>query len=98
MKLELQKYGDILTSRPDGREAWLSARAYNFNDLKPNEKIEVSFDGVKVLTPGWADEFISALKKEYPNRVVLLPSDNKSVKLSLEFVGNSTISNLKSKI
>ena len=86
MKLELKKFGSFLSSRPAAKEAWLVTRAYILDDLGPDEKIEVDFEGVKVLTPSWADEFISALKTEWPNRVALLPSDNKSVQMSLEFL------------
>lgn len=86
MKLELKRFGDFLSSRPAAREAWLAAKAYVLDQVQPNEKIEVDFSGIKVLTPSWADEFISNLAKEYPGRVILLPSDNSSVKASLEFV------------
>ena len=86
MILELKKFGDFLSSRPSAREAWLVAKAYTLDQVKPAEKIEVDFSGVKVLTPSWADEFISALAKEYPGQVVLLPSANATVKASLEFV------------
>jgi hypothetical protein len=86
MKLELKKFGATLSSRPSAKEAWLSTQAYVLSELKPNEKIEVDFAGVDVLTPSWADEFISSLKSAYPNRVVLLPSKNRSVKMSLEFL------------
>ena len=86
MKIELQKFGEFLTSRPAGREAWLSAKAYTLDKINPKEKIEVDFMGIKVLTPSWADEFISTLAREYPGQIILLPSDNASVKASLEFV------------
>lgn len=86
MKLELKKFGTTLSSRPSAKEAWLSSQAYLLPELKPNEKIEVDFSGVEVLTPSWADEFISSLKSAYPNRVILLPSKNKTVQMSLEFV------------
>lgn len=86
MKIQLKNYGEILVSRPAGREAWLSAQAYTLVDKKPGEPIDVDFTGVKVLTPSWADEFISNLVREYPGQVNLLPSDNASVKASLEFV------------
>lgn len=86
MILELKRFGDFLSSRPAAREAWLASQAYILKDVKPNEKIEVDFSGIKVLTPSWADEFISALFKEYPGQTILLPSDNASVKASLEFV------------
>jgi len=89
MKLELKRFGSTLSSRPDGREAWLSTKAYILDSKKPGEKIEVDFSGVEVLTPSWADEFISALQTEYPNEVILLPSDNRSVQLSLEFVNKN---------
>lgn len=86
MILELKRFGDFLSSRPSAREAWLVTRAYILNGVKPKETIEVDFSGVKVLTPSWADEFIFSLMKEYPGQVTLLPSDNASVKASLEFV------------
>jgi len=86
MQLLLKRFGDFLSSRPAGREAWLSAKAYTLDKIDPKEKIEVDFSGVKVLTPSWADEFISTLAREYPGQIILLPSDNASVKASLEFV------------
>lgn len=87
MKLELKKFGTTLSSRPSAKEAWSVTRAYILSDKQSGEKIEVDFTGVQVLTPSWADEFISSLRQEYPDEVVLLPSDNASVKMSLEFVG-----------
>ncbi len=86
MKLELKKFGNILSSRPAGRDAWLSAQAYLFDQLGPDEKIEVNFSGVSVLSPSWAEEFLSQLKKTYSERVIFLPSDNPSVKASLEII------------
>lgn len=86
MRLELKKFGNILSSRPAGRDAWLSAQAYLFGKFKPEEKIEVDFSGVSVLGPSWAEEFLTQLKKKYPERVIFLPSNNPSVKASLEIV------------
>lgn len=86
MRLELKKFGKILSSRPAGREAWLSARAYVLPAKNTTEKIEVDFSGVLVLSPSWADEFITHLKEEYPDRVVFLKSDNQTVKATLETI------------
>ena len=86
MKLELKRFGSVLSSRPAAKEAWLSTQAYILDKITPSEKIEVDFVGVDVLTPSWADEFLSSLMKKYPGQVFLLPSDNKSVRLSLEFI------------
>lgn len=85
MKIELKKFGEILSSRPAGKEAWLSAKAYTLpRDV--TEKIEVDFSGVKVLSPSWADEFLTPLLNGYKDRVVLLPSDNATVKATLELL------------
>lgn len=78
MRIELKKFGTLLISRPAGREASLAARAY----LKPKteeEKIELDFSGVKVLTPSWTDEFLQGLKSGFPNEIVFLPSVNPTV-------------------
>lgn len=85
MKIELKKFGNILTSRPAGKEAYLSARAYLLPKDK-NEIVEVDFSGVDVLSPSWADEFITPIKNEIGTNLVLLPSQNSSVKATLEML------------
>lgn len=86
MRIELKKFGTVLTSRPAGKEAYLIAKAYNL-PKEGDENIEIDFAGVEVLTPSWADEFLTPLLFDYPNRVVLIPSDNASVKAALEIIG-----------
>lgn len=51
MNLEIKKFGEVLMSRPAGKEAFSLAKAYIFPNLQPNEKIELDFADVKVLTP-----------------------------------------------
>lgn len=85
MRIELKKFGTILTSRPAGKEAYLAAKAYAL-PKNNREKIEIDFTGVQVLTPSWADEFLTPLVAEYPERVSLLPSANASVKAALEII------------
>lgn len=85
MKIELKKFGTVLTSRPAGKEAYLAAKAYSLPKDK-KEKIEIDFSGVEVLAPSWADEFITPLFAEFSGRVALLPSDNASVKATLEII------------
>lgn len=84
MRLELKKFGVNLTSRPAGKEAYLAAKAYSLP--AEGEKIEIDFTGVEVLTPSWADEFITPLMRERPGQVVLLPTSNASVKAALEII------------
>jgi hypothetical protein len=85
MKIEIKKFGAILTSRPSGRDAALAIKAYI--SLKPDEKIELDFAGVLSVGPSWLDEFLSLLQQEYGNeRVICLPTDNPSVNSSLAVI------------
>jgi hypothetical protein len=76
MKIELKKFGLILTSRPAGKEAFAAIRPI----LDPKaDVVEIDFSGLISLTPSWADEFFTALKGMYGERLKYLPSDNQSV-------------------
>ena len=91
MVVKLYKFGEMLISRPSGREAYLYAKAYLFTG-KVGE-IEFDFDGVKVLTPSWIDEFVSLLKSEYQSiKVTFRKSDNPTVISSLKMIKPSASS------
>lgn len=82
MKIDVVKFGELLISRPAGREAALIVKAY----LAPQnslEQVELDFAGVKVLAPSWLDEFVTGLRQALPNPLIFLPSENSSVKESL---------------
>ena len=86
MIIKLAKFGEMLVSRPAGREAYLSAKAYLLKDKLRD--IEIDFDGVKVLTPSWLDEFYTLLKNDYPGvSIRFLKSDNPSVTASETVIG-----------
>ena len=88
MRIELKKFGKILTSRPAGREAGLAIKAY-FKP-KPNESIELDFDGVISVGPSWLDEVLTLLRNEYgKDRVICLPSSNPSVIESLNIIDSN---------
>ena len=87
MVLQIHKFGEILMSRPAGKEAFLMAKAYILNDTKPDETISLDFSDVKVLAPSWADEFITNLKSNYKNKIEFINTDNESVRESLKWVG-----------
>lgn len=85
MKVKLKKFGEILTSRPSGKEAGLAIKAY-FKP-KPHEKIELDFDGVLSVGPSWLDEVLTLLRKEYGrDRVICLPTQNPSVIESIKII------------
>jgi len=85
MLIELKKFGVTLTSRDDGREALAAFKPF-LSSLGQNEEMEISFDGVNTLSPSWADEFLTGLKKLFPNRLILRPSDNLSVQATLNLL------------
>lgn len=90
MKIYLKKFGTTLISRPAGKEAFLSLQPL-MKAVAVGEKIEVDFEGVAVLTPSWADEFVTPLKKIYGENVVLLNTENPSVKATLETLRKSRL-------
>ena len=83
MKIRLSKFGSTLVSRPAGKEAFLALQPL-LKEAGPAEKLKVDFDGVAVLAPSWADEFLTPLFRQYPGRVDLGNTMNPSVKATLE--------------
>lgn len=86
MDVNIDKFGDILVSRPAGKDAFLMAKSYVFDSLKNDEPINLDFSNVKVLTPSWADEFITGIKNNYANKINYLNTQNESVSASLKVV------------
>lgn len=82
MRIEVQKFGTLLVSRPSGREAYLAAKSSLLRDVPADADLEIDFAGVQVLTPSWADEFLTPLRKEFP-KTNLVNTDNSSVKATL---------------
>ncbi len=85
MKLELRKFGMLLTSHPLGREAYLAIQPV-LRETNGDEVIEIDFDGVVALAPSWADEFLTPLQEQFKGRVVMKENNNSSVKATLELL------------
>ncbi|MBA3047506.1 STAS-like domain-containing protein [Patescibacteria group bacterium] len=83
MQIKLVKFGEVLISRPAGREAFLAMSAYLTKGLKKDEKITIDFKGVKVLAPSWADEVITKLAKEFKS-IKLINAKNETVQQTLK--------------
>ncbi len=88
MNVQIIKFGDVLMSRPSGKDAYLLAESHFFQNINADEEIQLDFSNVKVLTPSWADEFISGIKKSHKNHLSFLNTDNPSVKASLQTILN----------
>ena len=86
MTLSIGKFGEVLMSRPAGKDAFLLAKAYSLNNMQKDDEIILDFNDVKVLTPSWADEFISGIKSTYPNKLSVVNTSNESVKASLDIL------------
>ena len=69
MILRMIKFGNILNSRPAGREAVLRAKQI-INGSNDAEGIILDFSEVEILTPSFADEFINGLKELYQNKKI----------------------------
>lgn len=82
MIIQVKKFGTTLVSRPSGKEAWLAFQPV-LNQSMQGEEVVVDFDGVVVLTPSWADEFLTPLYEKYKESVELRTIDNPSVKATL---------------
>lgn len=85
MKFFLKKFGTTLTSRQAGLEAYNAIRPL-FSGIAPHEVIEIDFDDVVTFSPSWADEFLTRLKDQFGKRLVLLESNNPSVKATIELL------------
>jgi len=85
MIIVLKKFGTTLVSRPSGKEAWLAFQP-NLKNTSDSEEIVVDFTDVLVLTPSWADEFLTPLRSRFKDKVRLFNTDNSSVKATLEIL------------
>lgn len=86
MKIYLKKFGTILISRQNGREAFAALQP-QLADLAENENLDIDFEGVITFSPSWADEFITPLVGRYSNRLFLYNAkENPSVKATLELL------------
>ncbi|MDD4286787.1 MAG: DUF4325 domain-containing protein [Candidatus Peribacteraceae bacterium] len=85
MRIELKKFGTTLTSRQMGNEASKALQPM-LRAIKTDENVEVDFSDVLTFSPSWADEFLTPLLQEFGDRLLLLPSDNLSVKATIHLL------------
>lgn len=77
--IHLKKFGNVLVSRPSGREAYNAI----VPTLDPATPVQIDFAGVLTVAPSWFDEFLTLLAEYMRGRVELLPTDNASVRAIL---------------
>lgn len=85
MLIKLKKFGTTLISRPAGKEAYLAFQP-TLKEKGNIKKIIVDFEGVEVLAPSWADEFLTPLFNTYKKNISFKNTYNSSVKESLKIL------------
>lgn len=89
MILLMKNFGEKLDSRPAGREAWLAIQP-RLREISKEETLTLDFADVLLLTPSFADEFVTNILNDFPNRVILLNTQsNITVKKTLEFLSET---------
>ncbi len=83
MKIQLEKFGSTLTSRPAGKDAYAGFSSV-LNTATADELIELDFSGVSSLSPSWGDEFLTPLLAKFGNRLTLVNTRNPSVSTTIE--------------
>jgi len=87
MNIQIKKFGRLLISRPSGKEAFATALAYIFP--KEAHEITLDFEGVNVLAPSWADEFITGIKNQYKDiKINFINTSNESVEATLKLLAS----------
>ena len=82
MTIQVIRFGEILTSRTEGREAALLLLA---NELRISvNQLELDFTEVLVMTPSWLGEFINTLNEVEVRKFSYKNLTNASVKASVE--------------
>jgi hypothetical protein len=85
MKIQLKQFGETLSSRPAGKDAY-GGFLPALTALKPDETMEINFEGVSSLSPSWGDEFLTPLLKELGDRLVLSETGNLSANATIDLL------------
>lgn len=85
MLVELKKFGTTLISRQSGKEAF-SAFQSTLANIAFDEIIEIDFEGVITFSPSWGDEFLTPLLNQFGDRVILFPTNNPSVRITIKLL------------
>lgn len=85
MRIELKKFGTTLVSRQSGKEAFF-AFGSTIAEVKPTDYLEIDFAGVITFSPSWGDEFLTPLLNQFGDKLVLLPTTNPSVRITVELL------------
>jgi STAS-like domain of unknown function (DUF4325) len=85
MHIKLKKFGTTLISRQSGKEAFLAFQS-TIVDIAKDENVEIDFDGVITFSPSWGDEFLTPLLNQFGDRLVLFPTNNPSVKITIKLL------------
>lgn len=96
MIVAVKRFGNILTSRTEGREAALLLIANELRDSR--EEITLDFRGVAVLTPSWLGEFVNVMnERDQVTPIHFTNLENASVRASVETTQAMTDKEIRNK-
>ncbi len=78
IRILMNKYGNLLNNRPSAKEAFLRMNQI-INTEDKDTIIVLDFAGVEVLSPSYADEILTQLKKKYGKKRVEVENANAQV-------------------
>ena len=87
MIIAMTKFGNVLTSRQAGKEAYY-AFLPTLANLSDNEDVLVDFDKIISFSPSWGDEFLTPLQKKLGDHLILKNVSNPSVSLTITTLEN----------
>ncbi|MBU1018908.1 MAG: DUF4325 domain-containing protein [Patescibacteria group bacterium] len=85
MKISLKKFGTVLISRQLGQESFKAFKP-TLDKITENEIVEIDFEGITTFSPSWGDEFLSPILEKYGQKLILLNTQNPSVKTTLQLL------------
>ena len=85
MKIKLKQFGESLSSRQAGKDAY-GGFLPTLSTLNADEPIEIDFEGVSSLSPSWGDEFLSPLLKKLKDKLILFNTNNLSVNATINLL------------
>ncbi len=90
IEIHLNKFGQVFSSRPEGRETALSVIAYHLSK-EDNKDVVICFEGVLIMTPSWLSEFIQTLKQFGILQIEYKNYNNASVISSIEMINEENL-------
>ena len=86
--ISMKSFGDFLTSREDGQQAYEVIKR-EISNQPADLKVLFIFDEIKVLAPSYCDEVFGKLEEDFPGRLVYDGKIGHALKVAFETVSET---------